>query len=312
MARMMHKKLGGIEIVGFSLAGEETVIAVPEYNVCFDVGRAPREIISIDNVCISHGHMDHAAGVAYYFSQRTFVGISPGRVIVHRDLAQAIQKLMDVWSDIEGHPSPGVVHGVRHLEDVPIRRDMFVRPFTVNHCDSALGYTLIEVRHKLKEEFIGKSGPELVALKRKGVEIEHQVDHALLTYTGDTAVGRFLDLGFVRRSRAVLLECTFFDRDHVARARAGRHIHVDDLKDVLSSIPDAQIMLTHVSRRTDLRFARGTLERSLAPADMERVSFLMDRPPRPGPSRTPHREGRIDASTRITTREDNTRRRRSE
>ena len=133
MPRMMFKEIAGIRLVGTSLAGEETVIVAPEYNVCFDVGRAPREIISIDTVCLSHGHMDHAAGVAYYFSQRTFIGNSPGRVVVHRSLAQPIQKLMDIWSDIEGHPSPGQVLGVEPLEDVTVRRGLIVRPFAVNH-----------------------------------------------------------------------------------------------------------------------------------------------------------------------------------
>jgi ribonuclease Z len=287
---MIRKELAGIRIVGFSLAGEETVVAAPEYNVCFDIGRAPRETISVDNVCLTHGHMDHAAGVAYYFSQRTFVGNAPGRVIVHRNLAQPIQKLMDIWSEIEGHPSPGVVYGVEHLEDVPIRRGLMVRPFNVNHADNALGFTLVETRHKLKEEFHGKTGPELVALKSQGIEIEDNVEHSLLTYTGDTAVGRFLDLDFVRKSRAVVLECTFFDPEHVSRARAGRHIHVEDLQRVLAAIPDAEIMLTHLSRRTDMRLAKQILERTVDSADMERMSFLMDRPPRPtAPPKTPKR-----------------------
>ncbi len=284
---MVHKELAGIRLVGFSLAGEESVVAAPEYNVCFDVGRAPREIISIDNVCLTHGHMDHAAGIAYYFSQRNFIGNSPGRIIVHRALAQSIQKLMDVWSDIEGHPSSGVVHGVEHLEDVPIRRGLLVRAFRVNHPANALGFTLIEVRHKLKAEFHGKSGPELVALKGEGVEIEESVESSLLTYTGDTALGRFLDLDFVRKSRAILLECTFFDREHVSRARAGRHMHVDDLQQALSAVPDAQIMLTHLSRRTDMRLAKQILERTIDSSELERISFLMDRPPRSAANRPP-------------------------
>ncbi len=92
MGRLVKKELAGIGIIGLSLAGEETVIAAPELNVCFDIGRAPREVISIDNVCLSHGHMDHAAGVAYYLSQRGFIGNAGGRVIVHRTLAQSLQK----------------------------------------------------------------------------------------------------------------------------------------------------------------------------------------------------------------------------
>ncbi len=280
MARLINKDLGGIRVAGFSLAGEETVVAVPEYNVCFDAGRAPREIISIDNICLTHGHMDHAAGVAYYFSQRAFVGNSPGRVIVHRDLAHPIQELMNIWSDIEGHPSPAEIRGVEPLEDVPIRRGLLVRPFAVNHAGNSLGYTLIEVRHKLKEEFYGKSGPQLVALKCRGIDIEKRVEVPLLTCTGDTALGRFLDLNFVQKSRAVLIECTFFDRDHLHRARAGRHIHVNDLPEVLVAIPHAQIMLTHVTRRIDLRQAKRILDRALKPDDLKRVGFLMERPPR--------------------------------
>ena len=107
--RMVEKRVGGIRILGYSLAGEETVLAVPELNICFDAGRAPREIIPIDNLCLSHGHMDHAAGVAYYLSQRGFVGNAPGRIIVHRQLAQHVQRLMSVWADLEGHHSPGVI-----------------------------------------------------------------------------------------------------------------------------------------------------------------------------------------------------------
>jgi ribonuclease Z len=218
--------------------------------------------------------------VAYYFSQRGFVGLPPGRVIVHRCLAQSIQKLMDIWSDIEGHPSAGQVHGVEHLEDVEIRRGLLIRPFTVNHSRSSLGYSLIERRHKLKAEFAGNPGPQLAALKREGVQIEDHVEVVLLTFPGDTALGRFLELDFVHRSRALLVECTFYEADHVSRARDGRHLHVDDLPQVCAAVPDARIMLSHVTHRTDLRLAKRIVQRVLRPGDLERVSFLMDRPAR--------------------------------
>ncbi len=286
MGRLIEHVLSGVRIAGFSLAGEETVVAAPEHNVCFDVGRAPREIISIDNVCLTHGHMDHAAGIAYYLSQRHFIGNSPGRVIVHRQFAQPIQKLMDIWADIEGHHTPFKVCGVDSLEDVEIRRGLLVRPFPANHAPGALGFTLIETRHKLKPEYQDRLGPELVALKKRGVEIEYSVEIPLLTYTGDTAVGRFLDFAFVRSSRVAVVECTFFDAEHRTRARAGKHIHVDDLPEVLEAIPDARIALMHISRRTDLRLAKRILQRVVKPDDLERIIFLMERPPRNGPHRS--------------------------
>lgn len=280
VGRLIEKTLDGIRLLGYTLGGEESIIIAPEFNVAFDVGRAPREIISIDNVCITHGHMDHAAGVAYYFSQRGFQGIAGGRVIIHRSLAQYIQQLMAIWAEIERHPSPGVVHGVEHLEDVEIRRGLVVRAFEVNHCNGALGYSLIEKRHKLKAEFVGKTGPQLVELKRQGIAIEEHVEVTLLTYTGDTAIGKFLDLEFVRNSRAVLLECTFFEREHLDRARAGRHVHVNDLPQLFAALPDSQIMLTHTTRRTDMRMNKRMVEKVLSPADMARCSIFMDRPPK--------------------------------
>lgn len=291
MARLVSKELGGIHIAGFSLAGEESVVAVPQYNVCFDVGRAPREIIAIDNVCLTHGHMDHAAGIAYYFSQRAFIGNSPGRVIVHRSIADPIRELMETWAKIEGHPSPAEIRGVEPLEDVTIRRGLLVRPFSVTHCVESLGFTLIEVRHKLKTEFHGRSGPQLVALKRQGVEIEERIEVPLLTYSGDTALGRWLELDFVRKSQGLLLECTFYDRDHLQRARAGRHIHVEDLPKLLAAVPDPQIMLMHVTRRSDLRTAKRILERVVDRKDLERITFLMERPARPSIRRAPDPAG---------------------
>ena len=288
MARLVAKEVDGVRLLGFSLAGEETVVIAPEFGVSFDVGRAPREVVAVDNICLTHGHMDHAAGIVYYFSQRAFIGNAPGRLIVHRCLAQSIQKLMDIWSEIEGHHCPGNVLGVESLEDVPIRRGLLVRPFAVNHARGSLGYSLIETRHKLKEEFVGKSGPQLVALKAKGVEIQRYTEVSVLTYTGDTAIASFLDHEFVQQSKVVIVECTFFERDHLVRARSGRHIHVDDLPKVLEAIPDASIVISHVTRRTDLKYAKRILEQSLNPRDKDRVSFLMERPPRerrrPGPS----------------------------
>ncbi len=286
MGRLIEKTIGGIRLTGFSLAGEETVVAVPEYNVCFDVGRAPREIIALDHLCLTHGHMDHAAGIAYYFSQRTFLGLPPGRLLMPKPLVPLVRRLMAVWEEIERHPSPGDLVGVGPMEDVELRRGLIVRAFDVTHGADALGYTLIEVRHKLKPEFHGKTGPQLVALKREGVEIERRVEVPLLTYTGDTAVGRWMHYDFVRKSPVVLVECTFFDRDHLRRAREGKHIHLVDLPQVFEAIPDAEIVLMHVSRRTDLREAKRLVQRALPDRDRERVRFLMERPPREKRPRT--------------------------
>lgn len=262
------------------MAGEESVVAAPELNVCFDIGRAPREVISIDNVCLTHGHIDHAANIAYYFSHREFIGTSPGRLIVHRDLARHFQALMGVWADIEGHHTPLQIEGVRAGEDVRIRRELLVRTFAVTHEARSLGFSVVQERYKLKPELADRTGPQLVELKKQGVTIENRVEVPLVAYCGDTADGDHFDLDWVRNAEVLLLECTFYETEHVTRARKGRHLHLVDLPSLLPRLRCPHIVLTHVTHRTALRDAKRLLGEVLGEDDAQRVTFFMDRPRR--------------------------------
>jgi len=285
-SRLVDKRIGSIQLVGRSLAGEETVIAAPELNVCFDIGRAPREVIPIDNVCLSHGHIDHAANLAYYFSHREFIGATPGRLIVHRNLAGHFQALMAVWADIEGRPGPFQVEGVLPGDDVRIRRNLLVRAFAVDHEPRSLGFTIVEERFKLKAEYADRTGPQLVELKKQGVTIENRVEIPLVAYCGDTADGPHFDLDCVRDARILLLECTFFEPEHVVRARKGKHIHVCDLPGILGRVRCPHVVLTHLTHRTPLRDAKRLARETLQEVDLERTTFLMDRPRRTAPAAT--------------------------
>lgn len=274
----------GIRLLGFSLAGEETFIAAPELNICFDIGRAPREVVAIDHILLTHGHMDHAAGVPYYFAQRTFVDNAPGNVFVPQNLVEPLQSLVEIWADIDGQQPRGIIRPALPGQVIDIRRDLAILPFSVNHSTrrrdrtvvDALGYSVLDVRKKLKPEFDGMTGPQLVEQKNKGVQITRRVETPLVSYCGDTAPGDFFDLDHVRNAKVLLLECTFVEPDHLDRARAGRHIHISYLKDILPRLNNEKIVLTHLSRRTALHEARKALEREIGPSEMQRVEFLMD------------------------------------
>ncbi|MGE0482247.1 MAG: MBL fold metallo-hydrolase [Phycisphaerae bacterium] len=274
----------GIRVLGFSLAGEETYYALPELNIAFDVGRAPRELLTIDHVFLSHGHMDHAAGAAYYFAQRMFIDNAPGKLWAPEPLVEPLRRLLRVWADIDGHEPPGTIQPATAGVDIPVRRDLVVRPFAVNHpCRrhdrthvQSLGYAAIEVRQKLRDEFLSLDGPQLVELKKQGVEITRRIEVPLITYCGDTGPGSFIDFDFVRNARILLLECTFVEPDHLDRARAGGHLHVSDLRTIVPRLNNELIVLTHLSRRTGVRDARELLRSALGDATAERLRFLME------------------------------------
>jgi ribonuclease Z len=277
----------GIGLLGSSLAGEETFVVVSSLNLAFDLGRAPREVVNTDNVFLTHGHMDHAAGIAYYFAQRKFLDQEPGHLYVPGLLVDPIRRLLRVWADID-HEPPANIHPAIPGEDISLRRDLIVRPFAVNHPSrrpdgrivEGLGFAAIEVRRKLKDEFHDLTGPQIVEMKKKGVEITRRVEIPLVAYCGDTAPGGFLELECVRNAKILLIECTFVEADHQDRARAGFHMHISDLTNVLSRLNNDRVVLTHLSRRTVLPEARSLLRRELGAQADERVTFLMDSRPR--------------------------------
>lgn len=268
-------KVDDLTLAGYSVAGEESVIIVPELDVVFDIGKCPREALRINHVLLSHGHMDHAAGVAYYFSQRDFQGIADGVVLAAKSLVEPLERLMEAVASVEGHPAPHRFVGMTHGDDYEIRRSLLARAFSTQHLGNSLGFAVVEVRHKLKEEFADRTGPQLVELKTRGVEITRRVELPLVAYLGDTAKANYSDLPYVRDAKVLLIECTFFDPEHVRRARAGRHLHVADLPDVLEGTGNERIIITHLTRRTNLAEARKILKSALPKETYERITFLM-------------------------------------
>jgi hypothetical protein len=60
------------------VAGRETWFHLPPLHLAFDLGRAPTTLVSVPNVFLSHAHLDHGAGLAYWCSQRRLLRLPGG------------------------------------------------------------------------------------------------------------------------------------------------------------------------------------------------------------------------------------------
>ncbi|MDD4888915.1 MAG: MBL fold metallo-hydrolase [Phycisphaerae bacterium] len=271
-----------VKVSGYSVAGEETVVGLPEMDVMFDVGKAPRALLNLNHVCLTHGHMDHAAGVTYYFWQRDFQGNPGGNLLLPAVLADPMERMLRDWAPIEGHQAPFNIIPMRVGDQHELRRDLIVEAFDVAHGRNvpALGYVVFERRRKLRPELAGLTGPEIVALKNKGEEVGVVSEVPLVAYLGDTEVFDLSRHRLLPTARVLVAECTFFDADHRSRAKAGFHTHMDDVPRLLAMTRAEAVVLTHVTRRTGLRSARAALSRLLPAEQAARVHFLMDRPSR--------------------------------
>lgn len=282
--------MGDFTLLGYSVAGEESVIVAPELDVCFDIGKCPREALAVNHVLLSHGHMDHVAGLPYYFCQRDFQGIAGGTALVPARLVEPLEDLLRAWGRVEGHVPPHTFVGMADGADHEIRRGLLARAFATEHGPDALGFSVLEVRRKLRQQYQGFSGPEIVACKQRGEEVTRRIEVPLVAYLGDTAAANYSDLPHVAHARALLIECTFFDREHLRRARKGKHLHIVDLPAVLEGMENERIIIVHVTRRTNLAAARKLLRKSLDKKTLQRVTFLMSRrhvAPEDGPEPDP-------------------------
>ena len=282
-----------MDIMGYSVAGEETVVAVPSLDVCFDIGKAPDPVLPINHVLLTHGHMDHAAGIAYYCSQRHFREMAPGTVLLPARLAPLLDQLLDCWTRLDGSRPAAKIVPLDPGDEYEIRRNLFAFAFATNHTPGSLGYTIIERRQKLKPQYLELPGPEIARLRKAQEQVTYTLNLPLVSYLGDTMGGDFEQLACVRHSKILIAECTFFDSDHHDRARAGRHYHFDDLAKLLPDMENEQIILTHLSRRTDIARARRIVDKTLPAEVAQRVRFLMKRPRR----RPPAPEDQANSST---------------
>ncbi|MBS3820938.1 MAG: hypothetical protein GVY16_07620 [Planctomycetes bacterium] len=271
--------VGELTIAGYSVAGEESVVIVPELDVCFDIGKCPREALPMNNVLLTHGHADHSAGLLYYFAQRDFQGMEQGTVVCPVRLIDPLEDLIHAWGRVEAQVPPYEFVGIADGQDYTIRRNLLARAFDTKHRHpaGAVGYAIVDVRHKIKPEYAGLAQQEIVDLKKQGREITNRTEIPLVAYLGDTAAANYSDLPYVRDAKVLLTECTFFEDDHRARARKGRHIHVDDMAALLEGMNNEKIIITHVTRRTNMGHARRALRRVLPKNVHERVTFLMNR-----------------------------------
>jgi ribonuclease Z len=268
--------LGQHHVIGYSVAGEESVVQIPELNVCFDIGRAPYFSLTSDIVCITHSHMDHLAGLAYYLSQRFFQGMQPGTVFVPREIERAVDSMLRAWRDVERQGTPYKLIPISAGQMYEVRRDFGIRAYQTHHGGPSLGYGLISIREKLKPELVGIPGPELVEMKKRGEEIQYRVEVPLVVYLGDTTAGTVFDEPDVQNAEILITECTFYDAEHKAKAKAGRHLHVDQFAQIVPKLKNKHIVLMHVSRRTAIRRAKYVLRKLIGDEAMKNIVFLMD------------------------------------
>ena len=257
----------GIAIEGVSIAGHESFYKVPGFHVLLDFGRAPDDTVGYATVCLTHGHLDHAAGLAHHASRRTLQGLPPARIFAPEDAVPDLE----AWLAIS-HRLEDVEYGVHITPAVPgrtvaLRNDLELKFLPGRHRVPTAGYLFSEIRRKLKDEFLDLPGEKIAALRAGGAEVTRRVETPLLAYPGDCGAAIFEAAPELLGARVLLIECSFLLPEDRDRARTYEHLHLEDFLERADAFQNEAIVLTHFSQRyrpAEIREALSSLPDSLA------------------------------------------------
>lgn len=266
---------GDLLLTGGSRAGEGTLLVLPQFRLALDIGRPHRILPPVTTACLSHGHVDHLGGLAYWAGQRYLNSMGPATLCVPKAVEDSIATLLAVHSRLEGgNPYDITLKPVADGTVHTLRKDFHLEFFATDHWVPTLGSRLQWTRRRLLPELAGAESTEIAALRRSGTPITSEVVTPLLAYGADTGPGLFTD-DRALNAEILLLECSFWYDGDIERARTYGHLHISDLLELAPRLSCRHLVLLHASRRYRLREVEQIMASELAPTFAGELHHLM-------------------------------------
>lgn len=263
------------KVVGLSLGGVRTCLTLPEHKIGFDIGIPLPFAFGMKSFFITHGHMDHAGGIPYFISQRNLMKAPQPVFYMPSALLEPLQEIMNQWEKIEDHHYSYSFIGVGADSVIELNPHWKVESFQTLHRVPSFGYTLIEVRKRLKGELAHAEREQLLSMKEKGLDIHEHFSVPTFSFTGDTQI-EFLDLApQVKKSKILFMEVTFWDGvKPVAHAREWGHTHFDEVLARLPELECEKIVFLHPSARYSAQTLRQIIKDRVPRQYQDRIDLF--------------------------------------
>ncbi|EQA55180.1 MBL fold metallo-hydrolase [Leptospira kmetyi] len=271
--KFQHKQY---QFEGISEGGIRTSLYLPSLSLMFDIGAQNPNRIHLDNLLLTHSHLDHSSGLPYYISQRSLRKLKPPKIYLPSALEEPMRKILDLYSQIEDFPYAYDMKAVNPGDKIDLDPQHFFSPHKTFHRVPSQGYTIYQKRKKLKKEFQSLPQEELnLALKEKK-EVSEQSEIPVISFSGDTKIEYVLEHEDVANSNILFIECTYIDKERdVNKAREWGHIHLDEIIGNLSSFQNEKIVLIHFSKRYSIPYIREILDKRIPKEEKHRFHAFL-------------------------------------
>jgi ribonuclease Z len=241
---------GPYTVRGISVGGVYTSLAVPELGIVFDAGASPRSSGAIDTILLSHGHADHIGALPAMLGIRALHGkTKPPRVVMPAEIVGDLTTALSALSKLQRYPLEIEAIGMLPGDALTLRGDLIVRAVRTFHPVPSLAYIIVRRVAKLRADLVGLTGPEIAARRRAGEDVSDYEERLELAYATDTLVSVLDHSPELLRTRVLILECTFLDdRKSLEGARAGCHIHLDEIIERADRFENEHVVMMHVSQ----------------------------------------------------------------
>lgn len=259
----------GWTIRGYSRSAYRTGFYIPELDLMLDAG--PQNFNKPKYILVTHTHIDHVAclpltmiGDVHGDHVFEIYGPQESEKFIHDYISSmfslnAVEQMLECrkWYNYHGLLSEGFAEQEFSISTKGTK--LGVQVFKCDHRVPTIGYGISELKNKLKSEYLGLSGKEIVELKKQGVEITEISNVKRLAYICDTSIevfemntsvgGIFTYPVNIFTYPVIFIECTFFLPDELENAEKTKHIHWDQLKEYVIAHPDNTFVLFHFSQR---------------------------------------------------------------
>ena len=262
-----------MSVRGVSVGGVYTSLAVPELGIVFDAGASPRSSCAIDTILLSHGHADHVGALPAFLGIRALSGKTrPPRVIMPAEILDDLTAALAALSRLQRFPLEIEAIGMLPGDEIALRGDLRVRAVRTFHPVPSLAYLLVRRISKLRPELSGLTGPQIAARRRAGEAVTDHEDRLELAYATDTLISALDHAPELFEARTLIMECTFLDeRKSLEAARAGCHIHLDEVVERADRFANDHVVLMHFSQIYRPDEVAGILDARLPPALRKKV-----------------------------------------
>ncbi len=256
---------------GFSIAALRTNFYIEELGIMLDAGISAN--FSPDHIFITHSHADHVANLPYHLynkkpNTKTQIYIPAGTEKKIKNLLQASYALcFDDDEDVDDDTRLATKHhdliSVTPSKDFELNingKKIKVEIIACDHSVKCVGYGFVELRNKLKPEYIGLDQKAIINLKKNNVEITYIDEKPFLLFVGDTSKA-VLGNNLLTKYKNIIIECTFILDDDLDNADKTKHMHWNYLLPYVLAHPEINFILYHFSQRYKKKFINEFFEK---------------------------------------------------